>query len=276
MAVPSTLTVMTSAPVTPLEVTIRAIADELDQAARSGIPTAPPISMSGDLDLDAAYLIQQTNIRRALARGDVRVGHKIGLTSLAMQKQLGVDSPDFGVLLGSMQVPNGGTAGQLLLQPRIEAEIAFVLGSDLDKPNLTVDDVLAATSAVMPALEIIDSRVANWKISLIDTVADNASSGAFVLGAPVPLPADLREIELVLTCDGTEVGRGLGSAALGHPAECVLWLARALAAQGEVLRGGSVILSGAVHGSVPIAPGQTFAVTSPLGEVSVRFPGAES
>lgn len=267
---------MTSASLTPLEVTIRTVADELDRASREGVPVPPPITMSSDLDLDTAYEIQQANVRRALARGDVRVGHKIGLTSLAMQKQLGVDSPDFGILLGSMQVPNGGTADQLLLQPRIEAEIAFVLGADLDKPNLTTADVLAATIAVMPALEIIDSRVADWKISLLDTVADNASSGAFVLGDPVPLPADLRDVELVLTCDGDEVGRGLGSAALGHPADCVLWLARELAARGEVLRGGSIILAGAVHASVPVKPGQLFEATSPLGSVSVRFPGAEA
>lgn len=271
---------MTSASVTPLEVTVRSVADDLDQASRLGVPTVPPISVHPDLDLDTAYEIQQANIRRALARGDVRVGHKIGLTSLAMQQQLGVDSPDFGVLLSSMQVPDGGTAGQPLLQPRIEAEIAFLLGADLDKPNLTVEDVLAATSAVLPALEIIDSRVADWKISLLDTVADNASSGAFVLGSPVALPADLRDVELVLTCDSgdgdVEVGRGLGSAALGHPAECVLWLAQALAARGEVLRGGSVILSGAVHASVPVKPGQVFRVTSPLGSVSVRFPGPDA
>ncbi|GAA0608148.1 2-keto-4-pentenoate hydratase [Sporichthya brevicatena] len=271
---------MTSASVTELEIIVRSVADDLDQAARLGIPTAPPISRHPELDLDAAYEIQQANIRRALARGDVRVGHKIGLTSLAMQQQLGVDSPDFGVLLGSMQVPNGGTAGQLLLQPRIEAEIAFLLGADLDKPNLSVDDVLAATSKVMPALEIIDSRVAGWKIGLIDTVSDNASSGAFVLGPPVDLSTDLRDVELVLTCDEgvgpTEVGRGRGSAALGHPAECVLWLARELAARGEVLRAGSVILSGALHASVPVGPGQVFAVTSSLGTVSVRFPGVEA
>ncbi|WP_051098269.1 2-keto-4-pentenoate hydratase [Sporichthya polymorpha] len=264
---------MTSSSVTPQSVSLREIADELDRAARTGVPTGPPSAHHDGFDVDAAYEVQRINIGRAVSRGDVRVGHKIGLTSLAMQQQLGVDSPDFGVLLASMNVPNGSTAAQPLLQPRIEAEIAFLLGADLDSADLGVEDVLAATDAVMPALEIIDSRIADWKITLPDTVADNASSGAYVLGTAVPLPADLREVELVLTRGDEEVGRGLGSAALGHPAECVAWLARTLRARGDVLRAGSVILSGAVHASVPAIGGQTFTATSAvLGSVSVTFP----
>lgn len=264
---------MTSAAVTPHSLSLREIADELDRAARTGVPVGPPSAEHAGFDLDAAYEIQRINIGRAVSRGDVRVGHKIGLTSLAMQSQLGVDQPDSGVLLASMNIPNGSTAAQPLLQPRIEAEIAFLLGADLDSADLSVADVLAATDAVMPALEIIDSRIANWQITLPDTVADNASSGAYVLGTPMPLPDDLRDVELTLRCGDDEVGRGLGSAALGHPAECVAWLARTLRARGDVLRAGSVILSGAVHASVPILPGQVFTATSStLGSVFVAFP----
>lgn len=266
---------MTSSSAAPRSLLLREIADELDRAARTGVPIPPPSAEHPDLDLLGAYKVQEINVRRALSRGDLCTGHKIGLTSRAMQEQLGVDQPDVGALLASMNVPDGGTATQPLLQPRIEAEIAFLLGADLDAAELGIDQVLAATEAVMPALEIIDSRIANWKITLTDTVADNASSGAYVIGAPVPLPADLRAVELVLTCDGEEVGRGVGSAALGHPAECVAWLARTLRARGEVLRAGSVILSGAVHASVPVSPGQVFSVrSSVLGGVSVGFPAA--
>lgn len=261
---------------TPLELrSAQDVADALHHAVLSGRPIAPPSNSVVGFDVDFAYAVQQTNVRRALALGDVLTGHKIGLTSEAMQQQLGVDQPDYGVLLESMQVPNGGLANQVLLQPRIEAEIAFLLGSDLDGHDLTLDDVLRATAAVMPALEIIDSRVADWKISLSDTVADNASSGAYVIGEPVPLPTDLRGVDLSLELNGNEVGHGVGSAALGHPAECVRWLAQTLASRGEVLHAGSVVLSGAVHASVPVAPGATFRATSAaLGSVSVSFPSS--
>jgi 2-keto-4-pentenoate hydratase len=248
------------------------VAAALEEAVRTGVPIPPPTISFPGLDLAAAYEVQQINIRRALSRGDHRVGHKIGLTSRAMQEQLGVDSPDFGVLLASMEVADGSTATVPLLQPRVEAEIAFLLGADLDNPQVTLADVLAATTSVMPALEIIDSRVADWKIGLTDTVADNASSGAFVLGKPVPLPTDLREVEMTLCRGGEEVGRGAGRAVLGHPAECVRWLARVLLGRGEPIRAGSVVLSGALHASVPVTPGDTFVATShALGSVSVTF-----
>ncbi len=264
---------MNHATPTAADLYVRAIADDLDDAWRRGVPTQPPSARYPDLDLEGAYEVQQINIRRALARGDTPTGNKVGLTSRAMQQQLGVDQPDFGVLLSSMYVPNGGTAPRSLLQPRIEAEIAFVLGADLDADEIGVDEVLRATESVLPALEIIDSRIADWKITLVDTVADNASSGAYVLGTPVAVPADLREVELVLHRGDDQIASGFGRAALGHPAECVAWLARSLRVRGEVLRAGSVVLSGAVHASVPALPGETFTARSQaLGSVSVTFP----
>jgi len=257
---------MTSTSVTPRSLSLREIADELDRATRTGVPIGPPSAAHPGFDVDAAYEVQVINVGRAVSRGDVRVGHKIGLTSVAMQKQLGVDQPDFGVLLASMNVPNGSTAAQPLLQPRIEAEIAFLLGADLDSADLSVADVLAATDAVMPALEIIDSRIANWKITLPDTVADNASSARVVTGPAVDadpeLLASLADEAVELYVDGELAAEGRGAEVLGDPLEAVAWLARTLHAYGAGIAAGELVLAGAVHASLPLTPGTTLSVRS--------------
>jgi 2-keto-4-pentenoate hydratase len=254
---------------------IVAHAEALWIAAATGVPIAPLTGVDADLTVADAYAIQLANVDRALADGRRVVGHKVGLTSKAMQEMLGVDEPDFGVLLDDMVVSDGATVplGQLL-QPRIEAEIGFRLGHDLEGGGVSTADALAAIDAAVPALEIIDSRIADWKIRLVDTVADNGSSAMAVLGStftPVD-DLDLRLIGVVLERNGSLVEHGVGAAALGHPAACVAWLANKLAEFGQSLRAGQIVLPGALHRAVPVAPGDHFrAEYSTIGTVDVRF-----
>jgi 2-keto-4-pentenoate hydratase len=192
-----------------------------------------------------------------------------------MQKLLGVDQPDYGHLLDGMVVENGGSISwNRVLQPRVEAEIAFILKKDLAGPRVTVMDVLQATDYVLPALEIVDSRVADWKIKLQDTIADNASSGLYVLGGKA-LAVDelnLAQVGMVLYKNGEIMNTGVGAAALGHPAACVAWLANKLSEFDIPLKTGEVILSGALSAAVNAEPGDHFrARFAHLGEVSVRF-----
>ena len=200
---------------------------------------------------------------------------KIGLTSVAVQKMLGVDEPDYGHLLDSMVVENGGTIDtKTMLLPKIEGEIAFVLKKDLKGPNVTAVDVIQATDYVLPALEIVDSRVQDWKIKLQDTVADNASSGLYVLGGkPTKLEdIDLELLGMVLSQNGEMVNTGVGAAALGNPATCVAWLANRLADYDISLKAGEVILSGALSGMVVAKSGDSFTARfAHLGQVSVNF-----
>jgi 2-keto-4-pentenoate hydratase len=171
-----------------------------------------------------------------------------------MQAQMGVDTPDFGVLLDDMQIADNGVMRlDEFVQPRIEAEIALVLAHDLGA-GATVQDVLDGAEQAFPALEIIDSRIRDWRLTLIDTVADNASSGAYVLGPPVPARRfELGDVEVVLNLNGVERARGFGSAALGHPAAAAAWLANRLADFGTTLTAGSVVLTGSLHASLPLA-----------------------
>jgi 2-keto-4-pentenoate hydratase len=192
-----------------------------------------------------------------------------------MQKLLGVDQPDYGHLLDSMVIENGAEISlKKVLQPKVEAEIAFVLKKDLKGPNVTVMDVLQAVDYVVPALEIVDSRVADWKIKLEDTIADNASSGLYVLGGK-PLSVDqldLAQVGMVLYKNGEVINTGVGAAALGNPAACVAWLANKLSDYEITLKAGEVILSGALSAAVDGKPGDYFqARFAHLGEVSVRF-----
>lgn len=207
--------------------------------------------------------------------GSKIIGKKIGLTSLAMQKLLGVDQPDYGHLLDDMVIENGGTISfQRVLQPKVEAEIAFILKKDLIGPRVTALDVILATDYVLPALEIVDSRVADWKIKLPDTVADNASSGLYVLGGkPVkPEAVDLTQLGSVLYKNGEIMNTGVGAAALGNPAACVAWLANKLFEFGINLKAGEVILSGALSAAVNVSVGDHFSARiAHLGEVSVSF-----
>jgi 2-keto-4-pentenoate hydratase len=250
-------------------------AERLREASRTGRPCAPVRDLLGTDDLPGAYAVQRANIDLALAAGARRIGRKIGLTSRAVQQQLGVDQPDFGVLLDVMAVGQDEPvrAGRLL-QPKIEAEIAFVLARDLPDRPVTAVDVLRATDFLVPALEIVDSRVAGWDITIVDTVADNASSGLYVLGTqPVTLGAlDLPSARMLLTQDDHAVSTGTGAACLGDPVNAVVWLANTAREQGDPLRAGDVVLSGALGPMVPVVPGTRFvAEVTGLGTVRATF-----
>ncbi|POX36157.1 2-keto-4-pentenoate hydratase [Streptomyces sp. Ru73] len=250
-------------------------ADILAEAARTGVACPPVRGLLPADDVAAAYAVQRLTVERELAAGGRIVGRKTGLTSPAVQAQLGVDSPDFGTLLAAMAVPEGTPvpAGRLL-QPKVEAEVALVLAADLPHRDCTVADVLRATDFALAALEIVDSRVAGWDISLVDTVADNASSGLFVLGsAPVPVTGlDLRGIRMTMTRNGEQVSAGTGADCLGSPLNAAAWLAGSLAAAGDPLRAGDLVLTGALGPMVPAAPGDLFeAHLSGLGSVQARF-----
>jgi 2-oxopent-4-enoate hydratase len=251
------------------------LADELWEADRSAKPVPPLTERHPDLVLADAYAIQTVNIERRTVAGQRVIGRKVGLTSRPMQELLGVDEPDFGVLTDEMVVEDGDLIDLgRLVQPRVEAELAFVMAEDLAGPGVTTARALAAIEGALPAVEVVDSRVADWRIKLVDTVADNASSGLIVMGGrmrPVR-DLDLRLLGVVVSRHGQMIDTGAGAAALGNPARCVAWLANTLGAFGEGLRAGDVVLPGAVHKMVPVAPGDVFrAEFAHLGAVTVRF-----
>jgi 2-keto-4-pentenoate hydratase len=254
---------------------IEKFAAQLLEAEATRVGIDPLTVVDPEITVDEAYYIQLENIKKKLNEGQKVVGKKIGLTSVAVQKLLGVDEPDYGHLLDSMVVENGGTIDTKdMLQPKIEGEIAFVLKKDLKGPNVTAVDVIQATDYILPALEIVDSRVQDWKIKLQDTVADNASSGLYVLGGkPTKLEdIDLELVGMVLSQNGEMVNTGVGAAALGNPATCVAWLANRLADYDISLKAGEVILSGALSGMVVAKSGDSFTARfAHLGQVSVNF-----
>jgi 2-keto-4-pentenoate hydratase len=254
---------------------IQDFAAQLAQAEATKVGIDPLIVSDPEITVDDAYYIQLENIKKKLEAGQKIVGKKIGLTSVAVQKMLGVDEPDYGHLLDTMVVENGGTIDTKdMLQPKVEGEIAFILKKDLKGPNVTAVDVIQATDYVVPALEIVDSRIQDWKISLRDTVSDNASSGLYVLGGK---PTKLEDINLELVGmalyqNGEVSNTGVGAAALGNPATCVAWLANRLADYDITLKAGEVILSGALSGMVAANPGDNFVARfAHLGQVSVNF-----
>ncbi len=250
-------------------------ADALAVASRDRQPISPLTASDPDLDIESAYAVQELVSRRRLAGGARQRGRKIGLTSAAMQRQLGVEEPDYGRIFDEMLVEDGDTVDlSRLLQPRVEGEIAFVLGHDLVGPGLTANDAIAATAGVCAAIEVIDSRIADWQIALPDTIADNASSGLVVLaGGLVPVESlDLRLTGMTLRRGGELVATGAGAAVLGNPARCVAWLANTLVRFGEQLHAGEIVLAGALHAAVAVGPGDSFrAEFSRLGAVTVRF-----
>lgn len=254
---------------------IQTAADRLFEAHRSGTPCDPIRELLPDGGVDDAYAVQEINTGRWLAEGRVLAGRKIGLTSLAVQKQLGVDQPDYGMLFADMAVPDGEAIPRhRLIQPKAEAEVAFVLGRDLASEHITIPDVIRAVDYALPALEIVDSRIAGWNIRILDTVADNASSGLYVLGnEPKRLDGlDLRLCGMVMEIRGEPVSTGAGAACLGHPLNAVLWLARVMARAGRPLKAGDTVLSGALGPMVPVTWGSVVeARIAGLGSVRAAF-----
>ncbi|MFD9550624.1 2-keto-4-pentenoate hydratase [Nocardia salmonicida] len=243
------------------------------------MPAAPVREFLGDSDIDAAYAVQRCVITDRVSRGARVVGAKVGLTSSVVQEQFGVFQPDFGVLLDDMMYSHAEPlALRQFLQPRAEGEIAFVLGRDLNQPVTTVADVLRATEFVIPAIEVVDSRITDWDLAITDTVADNASAGAVVLGAtPYSLTGrDLSQVGMTLELDGEPVSFGAGHACLGSPVVAVAWLARELMARGQCLEAGDVVMSGALGPMVPISGAGTFRLRlDGLGEVDAILEESE-
>jgi 2-keto-4-pentenoate hydratase len=257
---------------------LREAADRLIAAAAAPKQCEPVRDILGDQDIAAAYAVQRLLTEDSMARGRTIVGHKIGLTSPAVQRQLGVDQPDSGVLFDDMRVSHRSTVAMNgLLQPKVEAEVAFILSADLDD-DLSESTVRLAAGVAVPAIEIVDSRVRDWSISIVDTIADNGSSALFVLGEPaVPaLDIDFVSRTMQLTEDGVAISQGRGSDCLGSPLAALQWLARTARDNGSPLRAGHVVLSGALGPMVPARPGSTYTATiDGIGSVEVTF-GKES
>jgi len=242
---------------------VAAAVARLANAQETGVPCEPVRDLIGTDDLDAAYAVQQGLVRARLDAGATVVGRKIGATSEAVQTQLGVDQPDFGYLLDDMDVSDAasGSGGPIsmrtLLQPRVEAEVAFVLARDVDDDEITLESVRGAVEVALPALEIVDSRIADWRIGFTDTVADNASSGLFVVGGQGRTLDELepKDVTMSLSINGEERSSGRGEACLGDPLEALRWLAVQAQRYDDPLRAGQVVLSGALGPFVPFAPG---------------------
>lgn len=255
---------------------IQDAADRLWSAWESGTPTAPVRDLIGDSDVKAAYKVQEINTKRWLG-GEERVlsGRKIGLTAKAVQQQLGVDQPDYGMLYDDMEVMDGDDIpwGRCQ-QPKVEAEIAFVMAAPLTGGHIKMVDVMASIGFAVPAIEVVGSRVKDWDIRITDTIADNASSGLYVLGqSPKRLGEfDPRLCGMVMFKNNEPVSVGAGAACLGSPLNATLWLARKMAAEGHPLNPGDVVLSGALGPMVAAAPGDVFeARINGLGSVRVAF-----
>jgi 2-oxopent-4-enoate/cis-2-oxohex-4-enoate hydratase len=250
--------------------------DELYAALRGRTTVAPLTERFAGLTIEDAYGASRRMLDRRLADGERLVGRKIGVTSEAVQKMLDVRQPDFGALTDVMMFEDHADVpvGKLLIQPRAEGEIAFVLARELSGPGVTEDDVVAATRCVRPCFEIVDSRIRDWKIRIEDTVADNASSGVFVLGTGEadPRAVKLKTCRITVEKNGAPLSEGVGAAALGSPAYCVAWLANTLSTFGTPLRAGDVILSGSLVPLEPVRAGDRMHLEiRGIGSASVRF-----
>src|SRR5918998_5612152 len=241
-----------------------ALARQLDEAWESRNSIAPLSETESLEDVDQAYEIQTKWSELRLSRGERIIGRKIGLTSFAMQEQLGVDEPDYGSLWESRYFPAKGGRAQMptepFLQPFLEGELAFLIGRPLAGPNVTLQEALAATDALAVAVEVVDSRIEDWNIKLPDTIADNASYGGFTTG---PWSRSLREVDLrtvgmLINKSGKRAAEGMGAASLGHPAEALAWLANKLASFGTELKPGDIVLSGSLGRAVPAQQGDVF------------------
>lgn len=254
---------------------IEEAAKRLREAAKSGITCEPVRELIGTTDLSKAYAVQEINTALRLKEGHRIVGSKIGLTAPVVQKQLGVDQPDFGMLWDDTEILNGGEISiKELMQPKAEAEIAFVLGKDLTSDLLTTVDILSSVDYALASIEIVGSRIKNWDIKITDTIADNASASHWVIGhKPVKLDAfDILNCKMTMEQNGKVVSEGVGRACLGSPVNAMLWLAKKMQAIGKPMRAGDVILTGALGPMVAVNAGDEFKITiEGLGEVSANF-----
>lgn len=250
-------------------------AAQLRQARATGMPCDPVSDQFKVNSVADAYAIQEINTHHALKQGRRLVGRKVGLTSQAVQQQLRVNQPDFGMLFADMEALDGDTVDtSSLIQPKAEGEIAFVLGRDLDQSDLVMSELLSSIEYVLPAIEIVDSAIRDWRISLVDTVADNASSARYVLGRQITRLStlDLRLEGMLLEKNYAQASIGTGAACLGDPLHACLWLARTMSEFGRPLKAGDVILSGALGPMTPVQAGDYLHMRlTRLGEVSCRF-----
>ena len=253
---------------------IQLFADELFKAEQSRKAIPPLTDQDSTINVDDAYQIQLLNVKRAESMGHIISGKKIGLTSEGIQKQMGVHEPDYGHLFAAMDCKDGKLKMDELIQPRVEGELAFILKGDLAGGNITKEDVIANTEYVVASFEIVDSRLADWKIKLPDTVADNASSGRYVLGSTriKPEGIDLSSVTMKIFKNGELIGEGKGVAVQGDPSVAVAWLANKMWSFGVTLKAGEVILSGAFSAAPPAVRGDVFiAEFSSFGEVKAEF-----
>jgi 2-oxopent-4-enoate/cis-2-oxohex-4-enoate hydratase len=253
---------------------IERLGDELFRALRERRTVAPLTAREPGISVDDAYAVSRRFLARRLAEGERVVGKKIGVTSRPVQQALGVFQPDFGWLTDRMRCEHEVPISRALIQPRAEGEIAFLLRRDLAGPGVSAADVLAATEAVMACFEIVDSRIEGWKIRIEDTIADNASSGLFVLGETLADPRgfDFETCGMVIEKNGAIVSTGAGAAALGSPVRCVAWLANTLGARGVALQAGDIVLSGSLVPLEPVVPGDRMRLRlAGAGALEVEF-----
>lgn len=255
--------------------TIAGVARILREASAQRRPCSPVRDVLAPGDIAGAYGVQEANTRARLAEGHRLVGRKIGLTAKSVQAALGIDQPDYGMLFADMEVPDREEIpAARLLQPRVEGEIAFVLGRDLKQEQPSLGEIIRAVDFALPAIEIVDSRIAGWDIKIVDTIADNASSGLYVLGGtPRSLDGlDLQMCGMTLEKDGEAVSFGTGMACLGHPLQAVRWLAATMVRAGRPLQAGDVVLSGALGPMTAVSPGSNVEMRiSGIGSAIVSF-----
>ena len=249
----------------------------LYEARDKRVPIAPLTDADPTMGMDDGYIVQREFTSLLVADGDSVIGYKAGLTSAPMQNMFGVSTPDYGPVMAATIRSDGATVSlEDFIAPKVEAEIVFRLATPLSGPGVTVEQARAAIGAVMAGLEIVDSRIENWRIKLADTIADLASSGAAVLGQPAELAPDLdyRLLGMVFSRNGELLATGAGAAALGDPVAVLAWLANVLGEHGVSLEAGQVIMTGALHAAVPLNPGDTFtAEFDRLGSITLHVDG---